>query len=472
MSKQQTDRQTAGTKALVVAGLSGGTGKSIFSVGLTAALRDQGVVPFKKGPDYIDAGWMSKAAGRPCYNLDPFLMSSKAISTTFHQHIKGHRFALVEGNRGLFDGVNPEGEYSTAELAILLDLPVLLVLNCAKTTRTVAALALGCQNFEPRLHLAGVILNQIATSRHESIIRRTMEQYTDLPVLGIVPRLGKDIFPMRHLGVTPHQEYADADKAIESLAEMVRENCDLEAISSIMRHIPQREGPIIPKKPTSDDTSGEVLIGVLRDAAFQFYYEENLDALRKGGARLEMIDALSAASLPENLDGLYIGGGFPETSARQLAENKNFKISLRNHIEAGLPVYAECGGLIFLGRSLLVDNEEYALANIFPVRFTLAKKPQAHGYSRLIVEGKNAFYPEGLCIKGHEFRYSVVDEWEGSEKEMAFKMQRGIGFACGRDGLIYKNVLALYSHVLATGTPEWATGFLAAARAQQKRRAA
>ena len=207
-------------KSVVLAGLSGGSGKSVVSVGLIAALRrrQHGVVAFKKGPDYIDAGWLGKAAGRPCYNLDPYLMAPQTIVTTFQSHLTDCSFAVVEGNRGLYDGVSVAGEYSTAELALLLDLPVLLVVNCAKTTRTVAALVLGCQAFEPRLRFAGVVLNQIATARHEFIVRQSVERYTDLPVLGVMPRLHRDIFPMRHLGVTPHQEYGAADEAVAALA--------------------------------------------------------------------------------------------------------------------------------------------------------------------------------------------------------------------------------------------------------------
>ena len=281
--------------SLVLAGLSGGSGKSVVSVGLIAALggRGRGVIPFKKGPDYIDAGWMSKAAGQPCYNLDPYLMTPETIVNTFACHIAGNAFAIVEGNRGLYDGVNAAGEYSTAELALLLDLPVLLVVNCAKTTRTVAAMVLGCQAFDPRVRFAGVILNQIANSRHESVIRQAIEQYTDLGVLGIMPRLKKDVFPMRHLGVTPHQEYDAADEAVANLAALAETHFDLDAIVSVMR-------PVLPVPLTSPAVIGQdqaVTVGVLRDAAFQFYYEENLEALRAGGATLIMIDALKAEQL-------------------------------------------------------------------------------------------------------------------------------------------------------------------------------
>lgn len=432
----------------------------MVSVGLIAALRNrgQGVAPFKKGPDYIDAGWMSKAAGQPCYNLDPYLMPPEAIVTTFQQHIHGSSFALVEGNRGIFDGVNAGGEFSTAELAQLLELPVLLVVNCSKTTRTVAALVLGCQAFDPRLHFAGVILNQIATSRHESIIRQSLERYTDLPVLGIMPRLTKDIFPMRHLGVTPHQEYAAAGEAVANLAALAETHFDLDAIVSRMRGVV----PLPPQRAAK--ATSKLTIGVLRDAAFQFYYEENLDALKAAGAHLVTIDALHSPSLPPDLDGLYIGGGFPETSARQLADNASFRRSVRERIDEGLPVYAECGGLIFLGRSILLDGAEYPLAGVFPVTFAIGAKPQAHGYSTFVVEKSNGFYPVGTRIKGHEFRYSIVHQWEGADDELVLAMERGTGFSGGRDGLVKNNALALYTHVLASGTPQWVSGFMAAAR--------
>ena len=447
-------------KSIVLAGLSGGSGKSVVSVGLIAALRNRGrgVAAFKKGPDYIDAGWMSKAAGQPCYNLDPYLMSAEAIVSTFQEHIHGNAYAVVEGNRGLFDGVNAQGEFSTAELAQLLELPVLLVVNCSKTTRTVAALVLGCEAFDPRIRIAGVILNQIANPRHESVIRQSLELYTDVPVLGTMPRLKQDIFPMRHLGVTPHQEYAQATEAVERLAALTETHFDLDAIIMRMRDtLPLRA----PNPPVGQP---KVTIGVLRDAAFQFYYEDNLEALTRAGANLVMIDALHAPALPTGLDGLYIGGGFPETSARQLADNESFRNSVRHEIDAGLPVYAECGGLIFLGRSIILQGQEYPLAGVFPVTFGISTKPQAHGYSTFVVEQANGFYPVGTRIKGHEFRYSLVKDWEGNMHDLALRMERGTGFFDGRDGLMKNNTLALYTHVMASGTPQWVSGFIAVAR--------
>lgn len=449
-------------KSIIVAGLSGGSGKSVVAVALTAFLHRSGfkVVPFKKGPDYIDAGWLSQAAAGPCYNLDPFLMSSDLVKTSFNQHAATSEYAVIEGNRGLYDGVDVVGGFSTAELAVQLNVPVLLVVNCTKVTRTVAAMVLGCRELDSRVRISGVVLNQIATSRQESVISSSIEKYTGIPVVGVVPRQKKDIFPMRHLGVTPHQEAVSAQVVIEELADLAEKNFDIPKLVDLML-------PVAVDEKRDDglrihDT--QVIIGVIRDKAFQFYYEENLEALRKNGASLVMIDALESDYLPEGLDGLYIGGGFPETSAGELAKNITFRESVRAHAESGLPIYAECGGLIFLGRSIVIDDKEYPLADVFPVTFGISKKPQAHGYSVFNVDRGNPFYNENTTIKGHEFRYSTVLNWDGHDEDLVVKMERGTGFMNGRDGLVRNNVFALYTHVLASGTPEWAEGFLAAAR--------
>jgi cobyrinic acid a,c-diamide synthase len=461
---------TPETCCLVIAGLSGGSGKSVASVALAAALQRRGkrIVPFKKGPDYIDAGWLTAAAGQACWSLDPFLMQSEAITKSFQEHAAGADFALIEGNRGLYDGVTAQGEFSTAELALLLDLPVLLVVNCSKTTRTVAAMVLGCRELDKRVRIAGVLLNQIASPRHEQIVRQAIEQDTGIPVAGIIPRLTEDIFPMRHLGVVPHQEYGDANAgaAVARLAALAEQHFDIELIRQLAE-------PRQLSLPTLSATCRpDVTIGVLRDAAFQFYYQENLDALREAGADLVMINALTAARLPEHLDALYIGGGFPETSAQQLASNASFRESVRQAAELGLPIYAECGGLIFLGESIIVDGVEYPLTKVFPVKFSMSQKPQGHGYTMFTVERENPFYPIGTQIKGHEFRYSVVEGWGGEAEDLVLRMERGTGFQDKRDGLYKNNVLALYTHVLAPGTPQWASGLVAAARIWHKKKQA
>jgi cobyrinic acid a,c-diamide synthase len=463
MEKRSIEMQT---KGIVIAGMAGGSGKSVISVGLTLALARAGktVVPFKKGPDYIDAGWLKLAAGRSCYNLDPYLMHEEVIRHSFLTHSAGADRVIIEGNRGLYDGVNAEGGYSTAELALLLKMPVLLVVNCTKTTRTVAAMVLGCQKLDERVDIRGVVLNQIGTERHRAIVTEAVERYTGLPVLGAVPRMKRDIFPMRHLGVTPHQEYGDSDAAMDLLAATAREHLDIARIEEIMAPVGRLQ---VGAPKGADSDRPRLRIGILMDAAFQFYYTENLEALERLGAELVMINALTAATLPE-LDGLYIGGGFPETSAAELAANSGFRQSLREAVAAGLPVYAECGGLIYLGDSIVLDGQEYPLAGVFPIRFGMSQRPQAHGYSTFVVDGDTPFYNKGAEVRGHEFRYSIVLDWQGRTEDLALKMTRGQGFMGGRDGLTVNNVLALYTHVHADGTPQWAKGFMERCRREKE----
>ncbi len=445
-------------KGIVIGGLCGGSGKSIISVGLTAALAGRGrmVVPFKKGPDYIEAGWLQIGAGRRCYNLDPFLMTRQAIEQSFLRRSRHADIVIVEGNRGLYDGVDVDGGYSTAELSLILNLPLVLVVNCSKVTRTVAALVTGCIKFDERVDIRGVILNRIGTKRQQRLITESVEKYTGVPVLGAIPRLKKDIFPMRHLGMIPHHEYRDSGGALSFLRDLVLDNIDLQRVEQVMA--PVVSATLLPKN-NQCLAGGRVKIGVLQDEAFQFYYSENLEALEEAGAELVYVNALRDGLLPP-VDGLYIGGGFPETSARELAENRTFRRSIKKAAQDGLPIYAECGGLIYLGSSLFLEGEEFPLAGIFPAKFSMSKRPQAHGYSIFQVVNENGFYAMGTEVKGHEFRYSKVVDWRGNDDQLALKMVRGKGFINGRDGLMYKNVFALYTHVHAEGTPEWAANFV------------
>ena len=468
MNLVETGENRIKPKGLIVAGMGGGSGKSVVSVGLTAhfAASQRKVYPFKKGPDYIDAGWLQLAAGVPCYNLDPYLMVKEDLLQSFYRRAAAAEICLIEGNRGLYDGVDVDGSFSTAELSLQLDLPVLLVVDCTKTTRTVAALVLGCLKLDPAVRIRGVVLNQLGGARHESIVRQSVEKYTGVPVLGAIPRMKQDIFPMRHLGVTPFQEYEGADEAISTLKEVARRHLDLDAVEQIMEpvEIPEESRFEQPVAVSRD----RVRIGVLRDAAFQFYYPENFKALERAGAELVEINSLTAPELPD-IHGLYIGGGFPETSIRYLSANISFRKSIKDRAKQGLPIYAECGGLIFLGRKIILDGEWFPLVDLFPVEFSLQKKPQAHGYTVLEAGSGNPFYAPGTQIKGHEFRYSRVDVWPGTPEDLSMTMKRGVGFVGKRDGLVYKNVLALYTHIHAVGTPQWAPALIARAREFKKK---
>jgi cobyrinic acid a,c-diamide synthase len=378
--------------------------------------------------------------------------------------------AVIEGNRGLFDGMDLEGTYSTAELAKLLRTPVVLVVDATKTTRTLGAVVLGCQRFDPAVDLRGVILNRVAGSRHESLLREVVEHYCKLPVVGAIPRLAEDPFPGRHLGLVPPPEHDAVPRAIQRAACLVAEHLDLEALESIARGAePPARGraPGVSREGRGPAAGGEVRIGVFRDAAFQFYYPENLEALAREGARLVEISPLADRGLPE-VDALYMGGGFPETSAAQLAANVEFRRELVSAVEAGLPVYAECGGAVYLGESLVMSGNTYPMAGVLPVRFGFEVRPQGHGYAALEVVGENPFFPLELSLRGHEFHYTRVLDMDEEKLSFAFRVERGQGIDGRREGLCRKNVLASYCHVHALGVESWASSLVRAAASHRQ----
>jgi cobyrinic acid a,c-diamide synthase len=433
-------------------------------LGLLAAWRVRGhqPAPFKKGPDYIDAAWLSQAAGRPCRNLDLFLMSPRAALDSFCASAAGFDVAVIEGNRGLFDGVDAQGSYSTAELAKLLQTPVILGVDCTKATRTIAAIVLGCQRLDPQVPLRGVILNRVAGSRHEAVLREAVEDISGLPVLGVIPRVQELAFPERHLGLVPPQEHSQLAEAIEHAGRIAEESLDLEAIWALARRAPALVSEARHERVPSAGKQQEVVrIGVFRDAAFQFYYPENLEALERHGAQLIEVSPIIANHLPK-VDGLYIGGGFPETLAPALAENRPFLDSLRRAVERGLPVYAECGGTVYLGQKLFFKGAEYSMAGALPAVFGFRNKPQGHGYTVLKTVRHNPFYAVGETLRGHEFHYTYIQS-STEDLAFAFRVERGYGCDGERDGLCHRNVLACYTHVHALGTDCWAPALVRAA---------
>ena len=461
---------------VVIAGLKGGSGKTTLTLGLLAAIRGRGMRPaaFKKGPDYIDAAWLAAAAGGPCYNLDPFLIGEENIVPSFFARAAGADVSIIEGNRGIFDGMDLDGSQSTARLARMLDAPVVLVLDVSKMTRTAAALVLGVLKFDPALVLGGVVLNQVAGARHEAMLRATIESYTGVPVLGAVPRVRSreraGLLSERHMGLTAYQEYPEAGRALDEVSKLIAGCVDVEGVLRIARQ-PVAKQPVArqpaqtvaatpPPEGRKKIKTAKPVIGVLRDEAFQFYYPENLETLGALGASLVFFSPLKMSSIPfPDIDALYIGGGFPETHVEELSANRAFLRVFRARIEEGLPVYAECGGLMYLTSYL----------EIFPFSITIEKRPVAHGYSLARVCADNAFYPAGTILKGHEFHYSRLARLDGNggpdgDVSFALKMERGTGIEDGMDGLVYKNVFATYTHTHVLGTPEWAHGMIAAAK--------
>jgi len=444
---------------LTFAGLGGDTGKTVVTVGLCRAWQKQGhkVIPFKKGPDYIDMGWLNLAARHPCYNLDLFLMSKDQILSSLGLHIEHADIALIEGNRGLYDGLDTEGSVSTAEVAKTIQSPVILIIDCTKVTRTVAALVLGCQKLDPEVSLKGVVLNRLASARQETVIRKSIERYCDIPVHGAIPRQADITFPGRHLGLVPPHEHPLAEEAIETAAQTVTNYLNMEQLWQIASHAqPVR----VMQESYPEQGNKNVTIGVVRDSAFHFYYEENLESLKRAGARLIEFSALSD-DLPQGIDALYIGGGFPETHAPALMSNERLRLALKKAADDYLPIYAECGGLMYLGDRLLYQGKSYDMAGVLPITIGVSERPKGHGYSMLEVEAENPYFQHGLILKGHEFHYSyVLDIAENKDIYFAFKAKRGSGIVNKQEGLCYRNVLATYTHLHAIGTKEWVTGIL------------
>jgi cobyrinic acid a,c-diamide synthase len=417
---------------------------------------------FKKGPDYIDTAWLSWAAGHPAHNLDTFLMGYEGAAAAFAAQSLPGVLNVIEGNRGLYDGFDARGTHSTAELAKALGAPVVLVLDATKVTRTAAAMVLGCQRLDPTVKIVAVILNQVSGPRHEKVLREAIEVACGIPVLGAIPRIQTTrLLPERHLGLVVPEDYPDREPLRATLEELVEGRMEFEKLWSLSCQAPNLALPA-ELRPSLPDGMG-LKIGYLRDSAFTFYYAENLDQLSAAGAELVPISALSANSVPEDLDALYMGGGFPETHGEALAANETFLASVRCAAERGLPIYAECGGLMLLARAILWQGWRYPMAGVLPFEVRVHDHPQGHGYTELSVDTENAFFPLGSILRGHEFHYSGIPVGTDMPRT-ACKVRRGVGCGGGRDGVVVGNLWASYTHLHALATPEWAAGLLHAAR--------
>jgi cobyrinic acid a,c-diamide synthase len=465
---------------IVVAGLGGGAGKTVISLALLFAARrlHRAVRAFKKGPDYIDAAWLTWASGNPARNLDTYLMGFHTAVASFASNAVSDGLNVVEGNRGVFDGMDVAGTHSSAALAKALNAPVLLVLNVAKVTRTVAAYILGAQKLDPDLNLAGVVLNYVNGRRHEQIVRDSIASVCDIPVVGVVPKLDPaGLVPERHLGLVTPEDCSGREALEPTLLEEVIPGLDMDAVFRIASAAPSLTVPhICPvsaggpplslpflERQGGDVPGSRLKIAYFKDSAFSFYYAENLEALERSGAELVAISPLTAASLPADISALYIGGGFPEVHAAALAANACFLRSLHQAAHNGLPIYAECGGLMVLSRAIVWQGSRYPMAGVFPFEAHVCSTAQGHGYAELLVDRANPFFPAGLSLRGHEFHYSKI-ELENGGVETACQVRRGKGIGQGRDAVIFKNIWAGYTHLHALATPEWTAGLLRAAR--------
>lgn len=464
---------------LLVAGTSGDSGKTVVTVGLARAFTGQGltVAAFKKGPDYIDASWLSAATGRKTRNLDTYLVDPQRVRRTFIEHAVSNGLNLVEGNRGLHDGLDVEGSHSSAALSKLIDCPVVVVQDVTKTTRSAAAFVLGSKIIDPAVNVAGVILNRVAGTRHENVVTRSIETLCNVPVLGALPKLPPEYrIQLRHLGLVTPREESRTSELLDRLERVVGENVDLKRILDLASAATGLESPDPAQKATRTGAKqlsgkGKVKVSYLCDSAFSFYYPENLDALEAAGAELIPVSALEACELPR-CDALYVGGGFPETHATALADNVSFRRSLLRAAESGLPIYAECGGLIYLAESLSWKGKTFPMAGVFPIPIAMEEKPQGHGYALFTVDGENPFFEKGVAIRGHEFHYSrpaAPEPWtRSSDLKSVMEVKRGTGCGMSRDGLLRWNVFGTYLHIHAHGCPAWAEGVVRAAEKYRK----
>ena len=461
---------TSAIPRVVVAGLAGDAGKTLATLAIVTAARHRGmpVRGFKKGPDYIDAAWLSWASQAPARNLDTFLAGPEGALLGFCRHAvrptgAGRALNVIEGNRGLFDGTDAVGTHSTAALARMLRSPVVLVINLRKMTATAAALVRGCQATDPALTMAGVILNQVAGRRHEAVAREAIEQGCGVPVLGAIPRLDDPgLLPGRHLGLVPPAEHDARADVSGLLGRIAREYLDVDRILACAE-----AAPALDDAGAANDGSGTparalrpVTIGFISDSAFSFYYPENLEALEARGATLVPLSSFSGGALPADLSALYIGGGFPETHAEAIASNRPFLDSIRDAAARGVPIYAECGGLMLLARSVQWRGRRHVMAGVLPVEVDVLESPQGHGYAVLRVDRPNPFFAVGGEIRGHEFHYSRI---AGPLPGTACAVVRGTGCGDGRDAIVANRVWASYVHVHAAGVPAWADGMMRAA---------
>lgn len=458
---------------IVVGAIQGRSGKTTFTIGLLRALRDMGYVvqPYKKGPDYIDPSWATYASGQKSRNLDAFMMSDNQILHTLVQGSRQADLSVIEGAMGIFDGLDVDGSNSTAQMAKLTRSPVILVVSGQRITRSVAALVNGVIAFDPDIHIAGVILNQVARPRHLNIMTKSIERYCDVPILGALPK-SKDVeIPDRHLGLIPAHEQESLARRIEALGDLVRTHVDIPGVLEVAKTAPCLQDPYPPRTPIS--LKSRPKIGVFQDKAFSFYYPENLEALEDQGAELSFLNSMVDRDL-EGIDGLYIGGGFPEVMAADIAANTEMCRAVKAFAEEGGPIYAECAGLMYLSQGIETDQGTYPMAGVFPGRVRMEGKPQGHGYAVQKVRPGNPFFAEGTLLRGHEFhhsRYLFEGEAPGLDN-FGFHTQRGQGMVKLEEdrycGLVKNQTLATYHHMHATTCPDWAKTFVDLAREYHK----
>jgi cobyrinic acid a,c-diamide synthase len=454
---------------LVIAGTQSGVGKTTVTAGLIAALvrRGLGVQPFKTGPDYIDPTYHSLAAGRPCRNLDTWMVPPERLKALFAHTAAEADLALVEGVMGIFDGFSYEEETgSTAQVAKLLGSPVILLLNASKMARSAGALALGYQQFDPELPLAGFIVNQVGSPSHGQGVATVIEQATGLPVLGWLPRDAELEIPERHLGLVPTAEPGRWQAFIEAAAGRIEQSVDIDRLVAIAQ-----EAQLLPQPDLSgllgieqpEPLQDRPILAVARDEAFNFTYEDNLALLRAAGADLAFFSPLRDAALPPGTAGVLLSGGFPELYAAQLAANTGLRMALGRAHRQGLPIYAECGGLMYLTEAIVdLEGQEHPMVGLLPGHSVMTHRRLSLGYRQAQAVSDSWLLSRGETVRGHEFHYS---KWIDRPDDLppAYHLLARSGQGEPRpEGAVVDNLWASYVHLHFWGKPELAARFVAA----------
>jgi cobyrinic acid a,c-diamide synthase len=452
-------------RCLVIAGSHSGVGKTTISLGLMAAFKKRGlkVQGFKVGPDFIDPGHHSKLLGTPSRNLDGWMLSKAYNLDTFSQSMYDKDLAIVEGVMGLFDGYDGcSEEGSTAQMAKWLDCPVILVVDASSMARSIAALVHGFHTFDPDLRLVGVIANRVGSQTHARFLAEAMESIPTISFLGGLPRSKEITIPERHLGLITSDEDPYSLDLFDTLALLMEEHLELDKLNELAVFRMNRKKTALSKAGQSG-----LRLGVARDEAFCFYYQDNLDLLTRFGADLCFFSPVRDSHLPPDLSGLYLGGGYPELFARQLGENHHLKGEILAAARGGMPVFAECGGFMYLTRSIEVEQRDYPMVGLYPFKTRMLSRRKALGYREVELKKGTLLGPQGLRARGHEFHYSeLINETE--EIADLYHVSNRDGMTVGVDGFMAYNTLAGYIHFHFGSNPEMAANFVASCRDYKK----
>ncbi len=447
-------------KGLVIAGTKSGCGKTTVSLGLMAALAKRGltVAPFKVGPDFIDPGHHTWITGATSRNLDGWMLSKAYNLECFHRCSASADIAIIEGVMGLYDGYDGRSESgSTAQMAKWLGLPVILMVDAKSMARSAAALVSGFEHFDKELMFAGVMFNHLGSNRHLQYLNEALVDNVRMPCLGGIPHNEDIVIPERHLGlVTPH-DHALSGKSIEMLANLIEENIDLDKLINNLPNVKFSEefgrGSIHYREK-------KVRIGVARDKAFCFYYQDNFDLLEQNGAELIFFSPISDSHLPPDIDGLYFGGGYPELNADALEKNATLRNEVNTRCIRGMPIYAECGGFMYLCDKLWDQNgNQYAMAGCFALTTKMFPRLKALGYREVTLKKDTILGKSGQRMRGHEFHYSELHQLS-ADTETVYRISDRAGMEKPPDGYVVHRTLGSYNHLHFGSQPETAKHFV------------